>query len=503
MIQAFFFDLQAINAGKLAPAGHRAVEGHQGRRPRRRDDGRRHRLRLRPRRHGGRAQGRRRRERREGQGLLGEAARQGDLPRSLHRGEEGRAARPDHGRPPTRPTSRAATWSSRPSSRTRRSRRRSSPRSCRTCNPDALLCSNTSTLPITELADRRRPARGLHRPALLLARRQDAAGRDHQGRADLRRGAGQGATTSSSRSGRRRSSSTTAAASTPRGSSASWSTRAWRCSPRACTPTRSSAATTQAGYPAPVLQLSDELNLELMAKIAKATKDAAEREGRTYGAPRHRGRATRCSRPAAPAGSAAPASTTTTRRQPRARSGRGSPSCSRSPRSSSPFRDIKDRMLFAEALETAKCFEEGVIESAAAANIGSIMGIGFPPMTGGAAQFMTGYQDPRTPTARSAWRRSSSGPTSSPRRTATGSGHAVAARPRRQGRGLPGLTSQEGLTRRACRTGQRLPADLRWRWRTRGLAGRRTSRPAWRTRARKQSRAEAAAPRRCGRSPRR
>ena len=53
-------------------------------------------------------------------------------------------------------------------------------------------------------------------------------------------------------------------------------------------------------------------------------------------------------------------------------------------------------MLFAEALETAKCFEEGVIESAAAANIGSIMGIGFPPMTGGAAQFMTGYEDPET-----------------------------------------------------------------------------------------------------------
>jgi 3-hydroxyacyl-CoA dehydrogenase/enoyl-CoA hydratase/3-hydroxybutyryl-CoA epimerase len=51
-------------------------------------------------------------------------------------------------------------------------------------------------------------------------------------------------------------------------------------------------------------------------------------------------------------------------------------------------------MLFAEALETAKCFEEGVIESSAAANIGSIMGIGFPPMTGGAAQFMKGYQRP-------------------------------------------------------------------------------------------------------------
>ena len=38
-------------------------------------------------------------------------------------------------------------------------------------------------------------------------------------------------------------------------------------------------AATQAGYPVGPLQLSDELNMELMAKIAKATKDAAERDG--------------------------------------------------------------------------------------------------------------------------------------------------------------------------------------------------------------------------------
>jgi 3-hydroxyacyl-CoA dehydrogenase / enoyl-CoA hydratase / 3-hydroxybutyryl-CoA epimerase len=53
---------------------------------------------------------------------------------------------------------------------------------------------------------------------------------------------------------------------------------------------------------------------------------------------------------------------------------------------------VKDRLMFIEALETASCFEEGVIESSAAANIGSIMGIGFPASSGGAAQFMTGYQ---------------------------------------------------------------------------------------------------------------
>ena len=60
-------------------------------------------------------------------------------------------------------------------------------------NPDALLCSNTSTLPITELAEGGQPARRLRRPALLLAGRQDAAGRDHPWREDHRRDGRQGA----------------------------------------------------------------------------------------------------------------------------------------------------------------------------------------------------------------------------------------------------------------------------------------------------------------------
>ena len=56
-----------------------------------------------------------------------------------------------------------------------------------------------------------------------------------------------------------------------------------------------------------------------------------------------------------------------------------------------PLADIKDRYLFAMALESAKCVQEGVIESAAAANVGSIFGIGFPPLHGGTIQFMQGY----------------------------------------------------------------------------------------------------------------
>ena len=57
-----------------------------------------------------------------------------------------------------------------------------------------------------------------------------------------------------------------------------------------------------------------------------------------------------------------------------------------------PFEDMKDRMLFAEAIEAIKAWEEGVINSAADANIGSIMGIGFPVWTGGVMQFVNNYE---------------------------------------------------------------------------------------------------------------
>ncbi len=53
--------------------------------------------------------------------------------------------------------------------------------------------------------------------------------------------------------------------------------------------------------------------------------------------------------------------------------------------------DVKERMLFAEALETVKTFDEGVITSVPDANIGSIFGIGFPAWTGGVAQYIDQY----------------------------------------------------------------------------------------------------------------
>jgi 3-hydroxyacyl-CoA dehydrogenase/enoyl-CoA hydratase/3-hydroxybutyryl-CoA epimerase len=50
--------------------------------------------------------------------------------------------------------------------------------------------------------------------------------------------------------------------------------------------------------------------------------------------------------------------------------------------------EMKDRILYRQAVETARCLEEGVLSTAHDANIGSIFGIGFPAWTGGAAQFV-------------------------------------------------------------------------------------------------------------------
>ncbi|WP_309683927.1 3-hydroxyacyl-CoA dehydrogenase NAD-binding domain-containing protein [Polaromonas sp.] len=52
--------------------------------------------------------------------------------------------------------------------------------------------------------------------------------------------------------------------------------------------------------------------------------------------------------------------------------------------------ELKDRLLYRQAVETARALSEGVLTSVHDANIGSIFGIGFPAWTGGAMQFIYG-----------------------------------------------------------------------------------------------------------------
>ncbi|WP_308103080.1 MULTISPECIES: 3-hydroxyacyl-CoA dehydrogenase NAD-binding domain-containing protein [unclassified Nocardia] len=153
-------------------------------------------------------------------------------------------------------------------------------------------------------------------------------------------------------------------------------------------------AGSQAGYPAAPLQLSDELNMKLMQKIAKETQEAIAHGDATMGSKRH------------------PALDVIDYMVEQGRPGRlekaGFYEYDESGKRTGlwpglrehfksvagfqvPLQDLIDRMLFIEAIETQKCFDEGVLTSTADANIGSIFGIGYPAWTGGVHQFIVGY----------------------------------------------------------------------------------------------------------------
>jgi 3-hydroxyacyl-CoA dehydrogenase/enoyl-CoA hydratase/3-hydroxybutyryl-CoA epimerase len=151
-------------------------------------------------------------------------------------------------------------------------------------------------------------------------------------------------------------------------------------------------ASNQAGYPAPVLQLTDELNMELSAKIRKAYKDAVEAEGGTF-APHPAftvvDHMLEAGRPGRLRGAGF------YEYEDGKRTGLWKGLKDAFPPTDDPasisLKDLEERMLFAEALESVKCLDEGVIESVADANIGSILGIGFPGWTGGVLQYINGY----------------------------------------------------------------------------------------------------------------
>jgi 3-hydroxyacyl-CoA dehydrogenase/enoyl-CoA hydratase/3-hydroxybutyryl-CoA epimerase len=56
-----------------------------------------------------------------------------------------------------------------------------------------------------------------------------------------------------------------------------------------------------------------------------------------------------------------------------------------------PLQDLMERLLFAEALDAVRCLDEDVLRTVADANVGSILGIGFPQWTGGVLQYVDQY----------------------------------------------------------------------------------------------------------------
>lgn len=257
--------------------------------------------------------------------------------------------------------------------------------------PDALLCSNTSTLPITGLAEgvtRQADFIGLHffspvdKMPLVEIIRGERTGDEALARAfDLVR----------------QIKKTPIVVNDSRGFFTSrvigqFINEGVAMLGEGVEPASIEQAAGQAGYPAKVLSLMDELTLTLPRKIRDETRRAVEEAGGVW--PGHPADAVidrmvdEFGRPGRSGGAGFYEYDGDGRR---VRLWPGLREHFAKPGADVPFEDMKERMLFAEALDTVRLFEEGVLTSVADANIGSIMGIGFPAWTGGVIQYINGY----------------------------------------------------------------------------------------------------------------
>ena len=146
------------------------------------------------------------------------------------------------------------------------------------------------------------------------------------------------------------------------------------------------AAGLQAGMPMPPLALQDELSLSLALHVVEQTQKDLAAEGRPYA--EHPGM--RVVRQLCELGRTGK------------KAGRGFYDWADDGRQLWPGltglhpvttqqpaqQELIDRLMFAQANEAARCFEEDVLHTVADANIGSIYGWGFAPFQGGALQFI-------------------------------------------------------------------------------------------------------------------
>ncbi|NUS16707.1 MAG: 3-hydroxyacyl-CoA dehydrogenase [Streptomyces sp.] len=256
--------------------------------------------------------------------------------------------------------------------------------------PDALLCSNTSTLPITELAEgveRRADFIGLHffspvdKMPLVEIIKGGATGDEALARAfDLVRQIRK----------------TPIVVNDSRGFFTSrvisqFINEGVAMIAEGVPAASVEQAAAQAGYPAKVLSLLDELTLTLFVRISSETRAAVEAAGGTWRA--HPGEAVidRMVEEFGRTGRSGGAGFYDYADGRRAGLWPGLAEHFEKPGVRIPFEDLKERMLFSEALDSVRLLEEGVLTSVADANVGSVLGIGFPAWTGGVLQYVNGY----------------------------------------------------------------------------------------------------------------
>jgi len=146
------------------------------------------------------------------------------------------------------------------------------------------------------------------------------------------------------------------------------------------------AAGLQAGMPMPPLALQDEVSLSLGLHVAEQTKKDLAAEGRPYA--EHPGmRVVRelCAlgRAGKKAGQGFYDYTDEGKRLWPGLAERYPVAADQPPQA-----ELIDRLMMAQANEAARCLEEGVLRSVADGNIGSIFGWGFAPFHGGALQYI-------------------------------------------------------------------------------------------------------------------
>ncbi|MBV9315673.1 MAG: 3-hydroxyacyl-CoA dehydrogenase, partial [Pseudonocardia sp.] len=150
-------------------------------------------------------------------------------------------------------------------------------------------------------------------------------------------------------------------------------------------------ASSQAGYPTPVLQLTDELTLTLGQKIREETRAAVEAAGGIWTQHPAEVIIDRMIEEFDRRGKSTGAGFYDYVDGKRAGLWPGLRDVFGARRHDVSLAELSERMLFVESLETWKCMDEGVLTSVPDANIGSIFGIGFPPWTGGVLQYIDGY----------------------------------------------------------------------------------------------------------------
>ena len=220
----------------------------------------------------------------------------------------------------------------------------------------------------------------LHRPALLLPGREDAAGRGHQGREDLGRSAREvdglpGADRQSPGRRQRR----------PRllhepSVFGTYVNEGIGMLVEGVNPALIENAGKQTGMPMAPLALADEVGIDLMYHVGQQTKkDLGDDYKPVASGPVIEKMTVDLERPgrkgsggfyAYPEGGKKHLWDGLTEHYPVAEE-------------QPTLDEVKKRFLYTQALETARCFDEGVIADPAAADVGAILGWGFAPYTGG------------------------------------------------------------------------------------------------------------------------